>query len=194
MIAAYVRVSSKAQDCATQRHAIESRHIRIDDWFQDVVSSKAARPELQRLRKLVWGGRYTDLYVYKLDRLSRGTICEVMNLMTEFATHGCVVHTIADELPLEGPFREPMLAMLAWAANMERTMIAERVRAARERVEAAGGTWGRPPKVTRSQQMSIAALVQMGKSDNYIAQALKIPKGTLSRWTTRARRAQAKVA
>lgn len=190
MIAAYVRVSSKAQDCATQRHAIESRHVLIDDWFEDVVSSKASlRPELQRLRKLVWGGRYTDLYVYKLDRLSRGTICEVMNLMNEFASHGCIVHTVGDALPLDGPFREPMLAMLAWAANYEREMIADRVRAARERVEASGGSWGRPRKVSLEQQRQIKAMVGEGRSDNYISMALKIPRGTVSRWTTRARKA-----
>jgi DNA invertase Pin-like site-specific DNA recombinase len=38
---------------------------------------------------------------------------------------------------------------MAWAAKMERTAINDRISAARERVEAEGGRWGRPSRVDR---------------------------------------------
>ena len=54
---------------------------------------------------------------------------------------------MADGFSLDGPAAEVVLAVMAWAAKMERLAIAERISAARERIESEGGRWGRPSRV-----------------------------------------------
>lgn len=51
-------------------------------------------------------------------------------------THGCELASVADGFGLDGPAAEVGLAVMAWAAKMERLAINERISAARERVEA----------------------------------------------------------
>src|SRR5581483_2220194 len=73
-IAAYCRVSSRAQDLSTQRHAIEraakARGDLITEWRSEKRSGKLlARPELDRVRADVRAGGISKLYVYRLDRL-----------------------------------------------------------------------------------------------------------------------------
>jgi DNA invertase Pin-like site-specific DNA recombinase len=187
MIAAYLRVSSRAQDLATQRHAIEracrARKVKITKWFADELTSRAVvRPGLTAIKHLARTGEISDLYVYKLDRLSRGTISEVLNLMNELEGSGCVVHSVADEFPLQGPFREPVVAMLAMCAHMEREAIAGRIAAARARIEAAGGKWGRPRKVTEKQEQKIHRLRSQNVPVRKIAQMLRLSAGTISHY------------
>jgi len=57
------------------------------------------------------------------------------------------LETIADGFSFGGPGGEIVLAVLAWAAQIERASIGERIAAARTRVEASGGHWGRPRRV-----------------------------------------------
>src|SRR6267143_1662557 len=146
-VAAYCRVSSKAQDFATQRSAIEraayARGDLITDWRSEKRSGKLlARPELDRLRSDARAGLIRKLYVYRLDRLTRSGIADTLQVVEELRGHGCEVVSVADGLDLQGPAAEIILAVVAWAARMERLAINERISAARERVEAEGGKWG----------------------------------------------------
>jgi DNA invertase Pin-like site-specific DNA recombinase len=186
MIAAYVRVSSKAQTLKTQRDAItraaRTRGVLIAEWYAERVSSQNDRPELTRLRKDVRAGKISKLYVYRLDRISRGGICETVNLISEFKLAGCKVETIADGFSFEGPASDVVLAVLAWAAEMERAVIRERIAAARVRVEASGGAWGRPRVRDERVERKIHALHKDGSglSIRQIAMSLKIPKSSVA--------------
>jgi hypothetical protein len=52
------------------------------------------------------------------------------------------VVSVTDGFDLNGPAAEIVLAVLSWAAKMERLVINERIAAARERVEAEGRRTG----------------------------------------------------
>jgi DNA invertase Pin-like site-specific DNA recombinase len=74
--AAYLRVSSKAQNHATQAAAIEraaqARGDTIEATYSEKRSGKSlARPELQRLLADARAGKVRRLYVFKYDRLCR---------------------------------------------------------------------------------------------------------------------------
>ena len=56
--------------------------------------------------------------------------------------------TVADGFDLAGPVAEVVLAVMAWAAKMERLAINERIAAARERLAEEGRPWGRPSRIT----------------------------------------------
>lgn len=185
-VAAYVRVSSKAQDHATQRHAIEARAhadgVQIGTWYAEKLSGKSVdRPELTRLRAEIRAGRVRVLYVYRLDRLTRSGIRDTLAVLDELRANGCRIVSIGDGFALDGPHAEIIVAVMAWAAKMERTAINERIGAARVRVEEEGGTWGRPKRWTDEQAVEASKMRRNGRSVRDIAVALKIPRATVGR-------------
>lgn len=184
--AAYVRVSSKSQDHATQKAAIAraaaARGDAIESWYSDKQSAKSlARAELQRLRDDARAGHVRRLYVFRLDRLTRSGIRDTLGLIGELRAHGVELVSVADGFDLDGPATEVVLAVMAWAAKMERVAINERIAAARERVEAAGGRWGRPRRMGRNEVARAAAMRTEGRSVREIAVALKVPRSTVGR-------------
>jgi DNA invertase Pin-like site-specific DNA recombinase len=70
---------------------------------------------------------------------------------------------------------------MAWASKMERLAINERISAARERVEAEGGRWGRPSRVNDAIRGRIVSMRAQGRSFRKIAVALKMPLATVAR-------------
>lgn len=71
--------------------------------------------------------------------------------------------------------------MLAWAAQMERLALGERISAARSRIEASGGTWGRPRRIDPSTLAQARAMAADNMPQRQIAVALKIPRATIQR-------------
>src|SRR5256885_11211629 len=65
--------------------------------------------------------------------------------------------SVADGFDLAGPAAEIILAVVSWAAKLERLAINERIAAARERIEAEGGKWGRPDR--KSTRLNSSHLV-----------------------------------
>lgn len=183
MNVAYLRVSSRAQNLATQRDAIrraaQVRGVRIDEWYEESVSTTARmRPELARLLEKTRGGRVERVFVYRLDRLTRNGIRDTLKIVNEIHATGATLETVADGFRL-GPDSEIVIAVLAWAAQMERAAIGERILSARKRVEASGGRWGRPRRVDEDL---VARIRRMKKSSTIreIAIALKVPRSTVS--------------
>lgn len=183
---AYIRVSSRAQDHAMQRRAIEraaaARGDEIAIWYAEKQSAKTtARAELQRLREDARAGHLGRLYVFRLDRLTRSGIRDTFEVVEELRSHGVDIATVSDGFDLNGPAAEVVLAVMAWAAKMERLAVNERIAAARERIEAAGGKWGRPRRMDRSTIARATELRAQGRSLRQIAVALKVPKATVGR-------------
>jgi DNA invertase Pin-like site-specific DNA recombinase len=139
------------------------------------------RDELRRLRGDARGGAMRRLYVFRIDRLARSGIRDTFEVVEELRRHGVEIVTVADGFSLDGPAAEVVLAVMAWAAKMERLAIGERVAAARERVEAEGGTWGRPSRVDRATRDRAAKLQAAGKTIRDIARTLKVPRSTIAR-------------
>jgi DNA invertase Pin-like site-specific DNA recombinase len=143
--AAYVRVSSKSQDVASQRAALEraaaARGDVLRDWYVEKESGRTLeRPVLQAVRELARKGHIRKLFVFRLDRLTRSGIRDTLAVVEELRRGGCELVTVADGFELGGPAADVVLAVLAWAAQMERAALGERIAAARASAE----TWGRP--------------------------------------------------
>src|SRR5216683_4103022 len=186
-VAAYVRVSSKSQDSAMQKASIErAASARGEDsigtYYEEKRSGRTlARPELDRLRVDARSGLIRRLYLFRLDRLTRSGIRDTFEVIEELRGHGCEVVSVADGFSLEGPAAEVILAVMAWAAKMERLAINERISAARERIEAEGKAWGRPRRLSEADCSKIAALKTEGRSVREISVALKVPRATVAR-------------
>ena len=185
-VAAYVRVSSRAQTHATQRAAIEqaatARGDAITAWFSEKrTGAELARPELDEVRAQARAGKLSRLYVFRLDRLTRSGIRDTLSVVDEFRRHGCELVTVADGFDLAGPAAEIVLAVMAWASKMERQAINERISAARDRLEASGERWGRPSRMGEAVIAQARAMKQEGRSVREISEALKVPKSTIGR-------------
>lgn len=184
--AAYVRVSSPSQDLGSQRDAIlraaKARGDAIVDWYVEKRSaSKLQRAELALLRADVQAGKVRKLYVFRIDRLSRSGIRDMFEVVEELTHHGCTIATVADAFSVEGPHATYVLAVLALCAQMEREALGERISAARVKVEASGGRWGRPRTVDPGTRQKAKQLKADGKTIRQISAALKVPRSTLAR-------------
>jgi DNA invertase Pin-like site-specific DNA recombinase len=184
--AAYIRVSSKSQTLDMQRVAIEraakARRDTITEWFSDKQSARSlSRPGLEQLRQAAREGRAPRLYVYRLDRLARSGIRDTFEVIEELRRHHCELVTISDGFDLSGPAAEVVLAVMAWAAKMERLAINERIAAARTRLELEGRSWGRPPRLSALEKARISELRRSGATIREIAIAVSTPRATVAR-------------
>ena len=183
MVVGYCRVSSRSQSMASQRDAImraaRVKSLRIERWYEERVSSTRSRPELDRLLSDVRGGRVLRVLVYRLDRLTRNGIRDTLRIVETIRDAGATLETVADGFRLGGTDSDIVVAVLGWAAAMERSAIAERIASARQRVEAAGGSWGRPRRVDAALERRIREMRET-KSIRDISIALKIPRATVS--------------
>lgn len=189
-VAAYLRVSSKAQDYATQRDAIEraaaARGDTVATWVEEKRSAKTlARPGLDRLRADARSGLVRRLYVFKLDRLCRTGVADTFTVLGELRAHGVEVIAVADNLHLkpgaDDITSEVFVFALGLAAKLERAAINDRISAARERVEREGGQWGRPRRLDTAGVERVRQLREQGRSLRQIAVALKVPLSTVGR-------------
>jgi len=184
--AAYIRVSSKSQTLDMQRAAVEraarTRRDTIADWYSDKQSARTlARPGLEKLRQAAREGRVPRLYVYRLDRLARSGIRDTFEVIEDLRRHHCELVTVSDGFDLAGPAAEVVLAVMAWAAKMERLAIKERIASARLRLEQEGRSWGRPPRLTPLERARIADLRRGGATIREIAVAVSAPRATVAR-------------
>jgi DNA invertase Pin-like site-specific DNA recombinase len=185
-VAAYVRVSSKTQDYQTQIDAISraaaARGDVITHWYEEKRSGKSLdRPKLAELQAYAQLGGLVKVYVFRIDRLTRRGIRDTLSIVEALRQCGCAVVSVADGFALDGPAGDVVLAVMAWAAQMERQALSDRISAARERVEAAGGSWGRPRRIDPGTIERARAMVAEGLTIREISAALKVPRATLGR-------------
>lgn len=180
-VVGYIRVSSASQDYAYQRSAIDvaarARGERIDEWFADVgTGASLDRPELARLRSALDVRRVQRLWVWRLDRLTRGGISDTFGVVQHVRSSGAELVSVADQVALDGgPAGELVLAVFAWCAQMERTKIRENQEAARARMAREGRSWGRP-RVAPHLRDAARELGSRGFSVREIARLMKKSK------------------
>lgn len=182
-VVAYIRVSSRSQTYDAQRGAIEraaaAKGERVDRWFADVASGTTTeRPALRQLRAAVARGDAQTCWVWALDRLARSGIVDTLELLQELRRGGCGVRSVADPFELDGPLAEPLIALMAWCAEQERTRTRERQAAGIARMHLEGRRAGRPP-LGDDQRASCRDLSAAGLSIRKIARQLKVSKSSV---------------
>ena len=186
---AYIRVSSKAQNLAMQRHAIEQEAARrgdvIGEWYSEKRSAKTSqRPELERLRADIRAGRVRKTYGFRFDRFLRTGPADAFRFAEECHAAGVELVTVADGLHLKPGKDDVVTSVLLFAfslaAKLERAAINDRIAAARERLEAEGRPWGRPSRLTPPEVAKIVALQGQGLSHRAIAVRVRVPRSTVT--------------
>ena len=134
-VALYARVSTIEQESDMQTFALNKYCKEHDYAVTDIYKDKKTgrnekRPEYQRMLKDALYRKFDTLLVWKMDRLSRGKIVEVFNILEKLKGYGITVVSITEPyLSTDNPSADLILAIMAWAANMESKRIGERVTA-----------------------------------------------------------------
>jgi DNA invertase Pin-like site-specific DNA recombinase len=158
----------------------ERRGWTVADEYVDIGISgaKDRRPELDRLMADAHRRRFDVVVVWKLDRLAR-SVSHLLRALETFQALGIEFVSLTEGMDTLTPAGKMVFTVLGAVAELERSLIAERVRAGLRNARAKGKTLGRPRRVLDVKR--IASLRTQGLGWRAIAKELEVGVGTLYR-------------
>lgn len=185
-VALYGRVSTsdKGQDPEMQlrelRDYCERRGWDIAGEFVDVGVSgaKDSRPELNRLMDEAHKRRFDAVVVWRFDRFAR-SVSHLLRALETFRSLGIEFVSYGEAIDTSTPVGKMTFTVLGAVAELERSLIVERVRAGIRNAKAKGTRIGRPRTAVDARR--IAALRDLGTSWPAIAEQLGVGVGTAYR-------------
>ncbi len=152
-VAIYARVSTEEKNTDNQVGILtewaRSRGWEVDGSYGD-VGSAFQHADQKGLRQLLIDcdhGRYQQVPVYDLSRLTRQGPLEMMLLLKQFADKGAPVHSYLDSaINVPSEFQPVLIAFYGMMAKLFSTQLSERTKAGMARAKAEGKHVGRPAK------------------------------------------------
>lgn len=139
----YIRTSTVDQNTARQLDGVS-----LDKIFTDQLSGKDRnRPQLQACMEFAREG--DTLLVHSLDRLGRN-VRDLMDIVEELTSKGVTVTFLHPNLSFSGddsPINKLLFLLLAGFAEMERSLIRERIKEGVALAKKAGKYRGRVPAI-----------------------------------------------
>jgi DNA invertase Pin-like site-specific DNA recombinase len=183
--AIYARVSTTnhGQDVTLQTRELqqfaEARGWQIAGEYVDngISGSKDSRPELDRLMADAHKRRFDVVAVWKFDRFAR-SVSHLLRALDTFRVLGIEFVSLSESFDTATPTGRMIFTVLGAVAELERSLIAERVRAGLRNARAKGRRLGRPPVTVDTAR--IARLRDSGLSLRAIAASLGISVGTVA--------------
>jgi DNA invertase Pin-like site-specific DNA recombinase len=150
-VAIYARVSTanNGQDPAMQtrelREYAERRGWTVAGEYVDVGISgtKEKRPELDRLMADAHRRRFDVVAVWKFDRFAR-SVSHLLRALDTFRVLGIEFVSLSESLDTATPAGRMVFTVLGAVAELERSLIVERVKAGLRNARAKGKRLGRP--------------------------------------------------
>jgi DNA invertase Pin-like site-specific DNA recombinase len=173
-VAIYGRVSTTnhGQDVSMQTRDLEqfaqARGWRLVDSYLDlgISGSKDKRPQLDRLMADAHKRRFDIVIVWRFDRFAR-SVSHLLRALETFNALGIAFVSLSEQMDTTTPTGKMIFTVLEAVAELERSLIVERVRAGLRNARAKGKTLGRPRKIVDATK--IAALRAQGRSWRDIA-------------------------
>lgn len=189
--AIYARVSTSnhGQDVTMQTRELEqftaARGWNLVDSYLDVGISgaKDRRPQLDRLMADAHKRKFDCVIVWKFDRFAR-SVSHLLRALETFNALGIGFVSLSESLDTSTPTGKMIFTVLGAVAELERSLIAERVRAGVRNARAKGKRLGRPPvdpSVTRARTAKVMELRQAGKSFVEVGETLGISAASACR-------------
>ncbi len=183
--ALYARVSTtNGQDPTVQTRELkeycERRGWAMVGEYVDVGISGARekRPELNRLMEDAHRRRFDAVVVWKFDRFAR-SVSHLLRALETFKALGIEFVSLSEQVDTSTPTGKMVFTVLGAVAELERSLIAERVRAGLRNARAKGKRLGRPSVVVNAPR--IATLRRAGASWAEISVQLGIGATTARR-------------
>ncbi len=184
--AIYARVSTanNGQDPTVQTRELEEycqrRGWKVAGQYVDVGISgaKEKRPELSRLMADAHRRKFDAVIVWKFDRFAR-SVSHLLRALETFKALGIEFVSLSEQMDTSTPTGKMVFTVLGAVAELERSLIAERVKAGLRNARAKGKRLGRPRVAVDAAR--VARLRASGKSWATIADELGIGEGTVRR-------------
>lgn len=181
--AAYVRTSTVDQNLRTQVLDLEQmahqRGLEIVAQYSDQVSgTKARRPGLDNLMRDARRGQFDVLLVWASDRIAR-SVKHFLEVLDELNRLNVEYVSFRENIDTGGPLGRAIVVIIGAIAELERSLIVERVRAGMRRARLEGRQIGRRPlEVDRE---AIFSDRRRGQSLSQIARAHRISRASVFR-------------
>lgn len=151
---------------------VQSREIReycqrrgwplVGEYVDTGISgAKERRPQLDRLIADAHKRKFEVIVVWKFDRFAR-SVSHLLRALETFRALGIEFVSLSEQIDTSTPTGKMIFTVLGAVAELERSLIAERVRAGLRNAKAKGKRLGRPAKQVSPAQ--IAALRAQGAS------------------------------
>jgi len=185
-VAIYGRVSTTnhGQDIGMQTRDLEqfttARGWSLVDSYLDVgiSGSKDRRPELDRLMRDAHARKFDVVVVWRFDRFAR-SVSHLLRALETFQALGIAFVSLSESMDTTTPAGRMVFTVLGAVAELERSLIVERVRAGLRNARAKGKLLGRPRVYVDLRQ--VATLRASGASWAAIADRMGIGEGTARR-------------
>ncbi len=183
-VALYARVSTTDQSTESQLLDLR-RYVRERGWntFKEYVDegisgTKDSRPALNELMNDAKKRRFDVVLVWRFDRFARSTKHLILAL-EEFKNLGIDFVSYQENIDTSSPLGSAIFTIISAVAQLERDIIAERVKAGLRRAKENGKKLGRPSK--KVDRYEIRRLRSEGRSLRQIAAKLNVSKNTVAR-------------
>ena len=145
----YLRVSTVNQHPESQLHDLEAmaqqRGFEIVKQYTDrVTGTKARRPGLDEMLTDARRGQFEVVLVWASDRLAR-SVRHFLEVLDELNRLQIEFISFREQLDTGGPLGRAVVVIIGAIAELERSLIVERVRAGMRRARLEGQRLGRPP-------------------------------------------------
>jgi len=147
--ALYVRVSTLDQNILNQELELteycKRENIEIYKIYKEegISGAKTSRPELDNMLTDMRNKLFNVVLVWKFDRLGRSTI-HLLQVLEEMRSRKITLIATSQNIDTSTPIGKVFFTILAGIAELERTMIIERVNLGLKRAKAQGKHLGRP--------------------------------------------------
>jgi len=150
-VALYARVSTLNHG---QNAEMQSRELReyserrgweiVSEYIDNGFSgTKDSRPELNRLMADAYKRRFDAVVCWKFDRFAR-SVSHLLRALETFKSLGIEFCSFSEQMDTSTPTGKMIFTVLGAVAELERSLIAERVRAGIRNARAKGKKLGRP--------------------------------------------------
>jgi len=188
----YIRVSTDKQTVENQRFEIlqfcQREGLKIDGWIEETVSGGKA-PDKRKLGLLLKEVKEGDWIICsELSRLGR-SLFMIMNILSLCMEKGVIVRSIKDNFTLGDDLQSKVLAFaFGLSAEIEKSLISSRTKAALEERKAQGVVLGRPKGSRNSNnkllphQDVIRTLVEQDNTYSEVARLFHVDRSTMKRF------------
>jgi len=162
------------------RQFAEARGWTIAGEYIDegVRGAKDSRPELNRLMADAHKRRFDIVCVWRFDRFAR-SVSHLLRALETFKALGIDFVSFSEQMDTSTPAGKMVFTVLGAVAELERSLIVERVRAGLRNARSKGKKLGRPRVTVDAAR--IACLRSSGASWQTITRQLGISAGTAKR-------------
>jgi DNA invertase Pin-like site-specific DNA recombinase len=183
-VASYARKSTMDQSTVLESQVrvlksyCEQNKIKHVEFFTDegISGTKSSRPALDKMMAAVDAGEVSTVVVYSFSRFARSTT-HLLNALTKFKAKNVQFISLSERIDTSSAIGVAIFSILASIAQLERDLIADRVKIGLANAKAKGKLIGR--KKIRDSEL-IRKLLNAGMSYRNISVIAKCSHGSVS--------------